>query len=124
MSQRTALLLLLCFSSRAQGRGLLLQAQSKPGMVTYSGPTTAPDTCSAYYWDPLLSATEGDGMAWEVGDSSGGDSSGGDSLAPIIGGSVGGAALILIVLIVLLILYRAKKKGNHEKEREKTPVAV
>ena len=91
-----------------------------------ASPTTAPDTCSAYYWDPLLSATEGDGMAWEVGDSSGDDDDDDDdddSLAPIIGGSVGGAALILIVLIVLLILYRyrAKKKGNDEK---KSPVAV
>jgi hypothetical protein len=74
-----------------------------------ASPTTAPDTCSAYYWDPLLSATEGDGMAWEVDCASGDCSSGGDSLAPIIGGSVGGAALILIVLF---ILYRAKKKGK------------
>ena len=86
-----------------------------------ASPTTAPETCSAYYWDPLLSATEGDGMAWEFskGDCTSGDcSSGGDSLAPIIGGSVGGAALILVVL---LILYRAKKKGNCGKQ---SPVAV
>ena len=86
-----------------------------------ASPTTAPETCSAYYWDPLLSATEGDGMAWEFSEvdcTSGDCSSGGDSLASIIGGSVGGAALILIVL---LILYRAKKKGNYGK---KSPVAV